>query len=273
MQRIDLSWVIETFQSIEAVLDFQEGMNGFDAWSHLHHAKHNIETIFYSSVYAEHLRISRSRADAFIQLVDGLTDRLAEDFDVTLHRLDAYNAREAANRFKVVFLSELSTIPAYLVTQKENYSINHLIENGVGLFPSNMIKKAPETRADAEEAGRCLAFELNTACGFHIYRVVESVLRRYWDEVAEGKPRPKIESLGKMANELKDGKLGDTKVSESLVQIARLHRNPLAHPDVILTSDEAIAAIGMARSVLTHMLSALPDFLPTTGTATGDVPG
>ena len=97
--------------------------------------------------------------------------------------------------------------------------------------------------------------------------MVEAVLRRYWDVVTNGKDRPQIETLGKMAAELSEGKIGDKKVSESLLQLARLHRNPLAHPDVILTADEAVGALGIARSAITPMLAVLPDVLPTTGAA------
>jgi hypothetical protein len=32
-----------------------------------------------------------------------------------------------------------------------------------------MVSKAPETMRDCEEAGKALAFELGTACGFHLF--------------------------------------------------------------------------------------------------------
>ena len=48
-------------------------------------------------------------------------------------------------------------------------------------------------------------------------------------------------------------------------QMTKLHRNPLIHPEVILTVDEAIGIIGMARSVIGAMLQVLPDEPPTTG--------
>ena len=265
MQRIDLAWLIETFQSIDALVDIQPGEDGIDSWSKIHDARSKIEAIFMQSVYAQHLNICRRKADEFIAASNPAFDHLSEDFAYAISAVEAYNIREAASRFKLVFLSELSALPAFLVTPKENYSIDYLIDAGYGLFPADMLKKAPETEDDSQEAGRCLAFERNTACGFHTYRVVEAVLRRYWDVATNGKPRPKIESLGKMSAELVDGGYGDKKVTESLLQLARLHRNPLAHPDVILTSDEAISALGMARSVITHMLTVLPDVPPTTG--------
>lgn len=265
MQRIDISWIIETFKSIERAVDIQPGIDQFEAWDILFDAKVKVQTIFLESVYGDQLNICRRRADDFIKSVEPILAKLTSEEEMPLHKMDAYRVREAAKSFKLVFLSEMSGIPAFLVTRKENYSTDHLIDNGLGLFPANMVTKAPETLEDAQEAGRCLAYERNTACGFHTFRVVEAVVRRYWDAVAKGKPRPKLETLGKMAAEMNDAKLGDPKVIEALLQLAKLHRNPLAHPDVILTGDEAIGAIGMARSVITHMLAVLPDVPPTTG--------
>lgn len=115
------------------------------------------------------------------------------------------------------------------------------------------------------EVGKCLAFEVPTACGFHTYRVVEAVLRRYWDEVTGNRKRPEPETLGKFAAELQDAKLGDPRVIEAIRYIAKHHRNPLAHPDVVLTIDEAFASVGHVRSVITYMLSVLPDLPLTTG--------
>ena len=45
----------------------------------------------------------------------------------------------------------------------------------------------------------------------------------------------------------------------------KLHRNPLIHPEVILTVEEAIGIIGMARGVIAMMLQAMPDVPTTTG--------
>ena len=182
-----------------------------------------------------------------------------------MSELDAWKIDDKRERFKTVFLSEISTLPAYLVSPKESHDIVLLIESGETLFPPNMLEKAPETNEDAKEAGRCLAFERNTACGFHTFRVVEAVARLYWDHVTNGKQRPNPETIGNIAGQLEINKFGDEKIIQALKQMSKLHRNPLAHPDVILTSDEAGAAIGMARSVITAMLAGLPDVPLTTG--------
>jgi hypothetical protein len=102
---------------------------------------------------------------------------------------------------------------------KEGYDVNLLIDYGEVLFPPDMVKKAPEAVKDAKEAGRALAFELGTGCGFHVFRVVECVLRRYWDKVTNGKARPVPQTIGKFAAELENGKFGDEKIRECLKSI------------------------------------------------------
>ncbi|WP_416193440.1 hypothetical protein [Nitrobacter sp. TKz-YC01] len=68
-------------------------------------------------------------------------------------------------------------------------------------------------------------------------------------------------------NALRQSKKGDEKILAALKQMTDLHRNPLIHPEVILTTDESIATLGIARSVITAMLAVLPVQPPTTTTA------
>jgi len=50
--------------------------------------------------------------------------------------------------------------------------------------------------------------------------------------------------------------------------MTRLHRNPLVHPEAILTVEEAIGIIGIARSVIGSILVVLPDVPPTNSLVT-----
>lgn len=260
--RLDLSWIIETMRSVDALLSVSEEDKGGYAWSKLYDAKNKLNSIFSESVYGVHLKISRSKAFELLKIIDPIMTNFP--MDGSFEEYQVWQLTNATKNFRTVFLSELSTLPAYIITPKQAYDIDALTDNGALMFPPDMGRKCPEASEDASEAGSCLAFERNTACGFHTFRVVEAVLKRYWDVVTSGLDRPNPQSLGKMAADLANKKLGDQKTVESLKQLAKLHRNPIAHPEVILTSDEAISVLGMARSVLTEMLKALPDVPPTT---------
>jgi hypothetical protein len=224
-------------------------------------AKNQLEALFGQSIYSPYLRASRERA---VDLHRHLAQMLEAEDDKPLDEFDAWQVDHERDRFKTVFLSELSTIPSFLVVGKEGYDTNALLDEGHKLFPAALPRKAPEAMADAREVGKALAYELATACGFHTFRVTESVIKRYWDVVSGGSDRPKLETIGNYAKEMEDRNLGDKKITESLKQLARLHRNPLIHPEVILTVEEAIDTLGIARSVIGAMLRVLPEVPPTT---------
>jgi hypothetical protein len=59
-------------------------------------------------------------------------------------------------------------------------------------------------------------------------------------------------------------KCGDPKILAAITQISELHRNPLIHPEDILTLDEAMALVGIARSAMSAMLVPLPVIPPKT---------
>jgi len=93
------------------------------------------------------------------------------------------------------------------------------------------------------------------------------LLKRYWDQVSANAERPKLETIGNYASEMERLKFGDRKIIESLKQLAKLHRNPLIHPEVILDVGEEIETLGISRSVVGAMLRTLPEIPTTTATA------
>lgn len=179
---------------------------------------------------------------------------------------EAFNITSQAAQFKTAMLAELWIFPTYFVTQKESFDTLILLNNGETLFPADLKEKAPEAVFDIKEAGKALAYELPTAVGFHVFRATESVLRRYYTHVTGGTPLPKVRSIVVYVRAMQMQKRGDEKILSTLEQMAKLHRNPLIHPEVVLTTNEAIATAGIARSVVTAMLDVLPALAPTTTT-------
>lgn len=161
--------------------------------------------------------------------------------------------------FEAVLQSELAVADAYLVSEKPPYFTVRLIANGEVLFSADVATKVPDALPDLQSAGKCLAFELATACGFHTMRAMEAVLRRYWEVTTGNKPHPKQRSLGVYLRGLEDNKCGDAKVIAALKQIKDLHRNEISHPDQTLSVTEAISLVGMARSAVDAMLKVIPE--------------
>jgi len=264
MIRINAAWLITSEEAIDALDRLVAGQTVLESLSILFGAQGALEQIFDQSFYKDHVRASRTagrtlheRVSAFLNADDWTTKKIEQYELVSL--------LAAKSTFKTVFLADLGVMPIYIVSKKDTFDVSLLIDAGINLFPGAIMAKVPEVEKDASEVGRALAYELSTACGFHTFRVTESVLRRYWDVVSKGKARPKLQTLGNFAAQMEKNKYGDDKVIEAIKQMTKLHRNPLIHPEVILTVEEAIGIIGMARSVIAMMLQVLPDVPATTG--------
>lgn len=171
------------------------------------------------------------------------------------------------DQFRTALLAELGVLPTYFVSQKEGFDTLTLLDNGPALFPLSLKAKAPEAVFDAAETGKALAFELATAVGFHVFRALEAVLRRYYTEVSKGAPAPKVRSIGVYVRAMQKLKVGDPKILAALDQIKDLHRNPLVHPEAVLNMDAAVALVGIARSAIGAMLNELPELPLTTSLA------
>jgi len=266
MIKINAAWLIGVADSIDALDDLAPGQSVMDSLAILFGGQNALQQIFDQSFYKDHVRASRTagktlhdQISAFINADDWAEKKFAP------YEISALKAAKA--NFRMIFLADLGVMPIYIVSKKDTFDVLLLIEEGIKLFPSNIMAKVPEVEKDAQEVGKALAYELATACGFHTFRVTESVVRRYWDAVSEGKERPKLQTLGNFAAEMEKQKIGDDKVVEAIKQMTKLHRNPLIHPEVILSVEEAIGTIGMARSVIAMMLQVLPDAPTTTGAA------
>ena len=87
----------------------------------------------------------------------------------------------------------------------------------------------------------------------------------------DGKAQPKVRNIAVYVNAMTQARKGDEKVLFLVKQIAERFRNPLIHPDAVLTLDTAFSIHGLVRTAVTEMLQFLPDVEPTTTTASINV--
>lgn len=170
---------------------------------------------------------------------------------------DGWQLNEQINAFEYVFSAELARTAIYLVDQVGAYRTSAIIEAADTVFPKNIREQLPEEAvADIRAAGKCLAFDLHTAAGFHIARAVETVLLKYFS--ALGIPIPKIRNLGKYIEALseaaKKGNSIDTKVVAAVDQFRDLYRNPIMHPEAVLSADEAAILFALAQSTISAII-------------------
>lgn len=172
---------------------------------------------------------------------------------------DVWPIRDALTGFEAVLSSEFGLLDLYVITKKGGYDISELMTNGEVCFPKDLAIKVPECIPDIKAGTKCIAVSLPTAAGFHLLRANEAVLRRYWDVVTNGSPRPSSGNMGDYIKQMEDKKAGSAHVLAALKNLKNLHRNELIHPGDILESvEEAIALMNQIHTVVLHMLKEIP---------------
>lgn len=260
--RISLPYIIDLSTKLEALNKLQEGAKWPDCVLDLLMAQWALENFLDQSVFSPYMRISRELGTNLANTIKSIADK--NDNNYILTRGDVISINTARNNYKIALHAELNTLPSYFVTRKGGYDTLALLDESGTLMPEDLVSKVPEAGFDLAAAAKCLAFEVSTAAGFHIFRATESVLRRYYEVVANGAAPPKVRAIRVYVRAMRQQGCGNEKVLNSLDQMADLHRNPLIHPGDVLTTDEAIAILGIARSVITAMLGELPEIPPTT---------
>lgn len=203
---------------------------------------------------------SRHAAIDLVRLLDaaGLEDwgknPAAFDMKKVVRSWEVAGIRSRASDLETVFANDLPGLDTYYVSRKGIYSTPDLIERAElaitdGLsreacdgFPHNVIK-------DFNQAGRCLAFELPTAAGFHTMRSVEAHVRLYWNMVRKPPEETREPEMAQCINELRaSGE--NAKLMDILDHVRDLHRNALMHPEVFLEMPEALRLFDISKSAI-----------------------
>ncbi|MBZ9601814.1 hypothetical protein [Phyllobacterium chamaecytisi] len=263
MIRILLPYIFQLSSAFEPLTTLPTGKFNVDTASKMFQAEQTLDGFLNQSVFASSIRSSRELGMRLLQAIRDETSN--SDFDREIQWFTVNTISNLYYQFKTVLLAELGVLPAFFVSQKQAYDSSTLLDSGEKLFPSDMPTKVPEAVFDAREAAKALAFELGTASAFHSFRVVESVLRKYYHQVTGGAAEPALRTIGAFTNALKDK--ADPRILSALNQLKDLHRNPTIHPEVIVTVDQAGSILGMAHSAVSSMLNEMEVPDPTTLTA------
>lgn len=220
-----------------------------------------VGTLLNASVYQ--LRTSRQDGTELLGQLDSFLNQVpteAEELDQTVATFVMWPLVNKATQFLTVLRAELGVTPMFYVPPRHNIDMAGYINEGHLAFPPELAVKVPEALLDAQQAAKCIAYDLPTAAGFHLHRANESVLRRYFDKVAGAENRPETRNMGDYLSKLRQLKKGDPKVCAALRDLKDLHRNPLMHPEEHIASvDDAISLMGGVRQAMSLMLKELPE--------------
>jgi hypothetical protein len=165
-----------------------------------------------------------------------------------------------AKEFETVLAAELYNLPTYVVTKKGIYTIDGLLDNTEDMFPEPVRTKLnADVIVEIRQSGMCLAFDIPTACGFHILRATELVLHEYYVNCCKPGKLDKLPNWGAYITELKKSTDSDVKETIAILQqIKDNDRNLIMHPERVLSYDDAFRLFEIAKGAIIAMSSKLP---------------
>lgn len=156
--------------------------------------------------------------------------------------------------FEQAFEREHRNLSVFTVTPKGIYDTRLLIEKTEEKFPQVVLAYLPPNCVvDLRQAGRCLAFEVPTACAFHVFRATESVIRRYYEVLAKQQWPHSTRDMGSYIRELEKLSGVNLDVIRRLREIKDFERNPSIHPEQIVSKEKAPILFELCSGVIYAM--------------------
>jgi len=257
---------------------------------HLYELGESLGTIYYRSkkryqIFAFELRIALIHLNKTLREYPGLSGRVARKLSIKLAKMHQlafiknhsgeliYSEENDENLisfegwdllgyyiqdFQTILREHLDHAAHYSVSGQGIYDVRKLIDEADHCFPNFAQAVMPEkSKTEWKSAGRCLAFELYSASGFHVARAVEGVLEVYSSTFGL-LPRER-RTWGQYISELrlvqKSSGGPDEKTLCELEQMKDDWRNPLMHPRVVLAEAEGRMLFANGESLIIAMTS------------------
>jgi len=251
MNRLNLAWWCWISLGIERLLTIKAGDPYPEAATKLQQDIQWRIWYSYQEDAALQLRVSGSAARELLDLLGALSADANRTEPIT--EQEARQLTDAATKFKVVYEEELAQVVVYAVTPKGIYATEKLVDHGNEAVSRTVAPAlSKEAVDDLRAAGRCLAFALWTAAGFHIARATESVIRTLMELAGCPAPADSQRNWGRYIG-LLEGAGVDPQITHHLRQVKDLHRNPLIHPEHNLGESDAMGLLAICTSLVERM--------------------
>lgn len=167
-----------------------------------------------------------------------------------------WSLKTSLETFETVFQTEMQRTATYLVPKRGTYDLGDLVDRANETFPAEVRGIiGPVANDEYINAGRCYAFGLFTASGYHCCRAVEAVLREYYF-VFTGKRDKGTEQWGELVGGLEKcaGVLvPEKKTLGHIRHIKDFDRNPLSHVRAVLDETDADILLAASKVAITAM--------------------
>ena len=215
-----------------------------------------------TSEFDRYLRDSRKAACALVTAIDAVVnqERFKAAHPITMEECMALSG--AKDEFEKCFERESRSISVFTVTPKGTRDTSILIECPERDFTDKQLAILPaQFIVDLKYSARCLAFDLPTACAFHVCRATESLIIAYYELLA-GNQWSFAKRDWKIYIEQLSVKHAPNKITSRLDEIRKMDRNSYIHPDKDVSIEEARVLYGLCSAVNYYMAEEMIGLTP-----------
>jgi hypothetical protein len=288
VERINQFEFFELGETLQKIKDFSGELDGDDVFFPVYGAHQAVDAL----VEGKPLELTISKACAK-RLKDELWTFINRNFrtdgddgkrqwkfpsagDPKIGAWEWADPKAALTDFETIFREEMREAAIYRVPQRGIYDTGKLVDSADQSFPTETVTVIPQkTREDWRAAGRCLAFNLLSASGFHVARAVEGTMEAYYQAAyalpSTGK-KATLNSWGdyikaleaaRSANPPKAPLVPSEKVIAEIQQMKDDYRNPIAHPRIVLSESDARMLFANGESLIIAMAQEMKAALPS----------
>ncbi len=209
------------------------------------------------------LKDSRAAANALLDTILTILENIPANWGRKITGPEALLIYDGISAFEAAFEREHHNLTVFTVTRKGIYDTRALIERPEEVFP---VKLQPilgkQMLDDLKQAGRCLAFDIPTACAFHVCRGTEAVMIEYLELLMKQPwPHPKSRDWHAYIQHMENNG-APAKITDRLNEIRMSDRNPYSHPDVNVPLEEAPIIFGLCTNVVFLMGQEMIKLIP-----------
>ncbi|HUE22768.1 MAG TPA: hypothetical protein VMQ86_13875 [Bryobacteraceae bacterium] len=205
---------------------------------------------------------TRAAAQTLNDLLYAIIHKPKDDTSAVLSTQEMSRLVEGIDRFEDCFRREQRYLDVFTVTKKGIYDTRLLMTVPEEKFSERIRSLLPkQTVSDLRQAARCLAFDIPTACAFHICRATESLILKYYEALSgHGWTFKKRDWKIYVEQLVKEN--APRHITDRLDEIRELDRNAYTHPDRDVTVEEAPIQFELCTSVMFQMADEISRKMP-----------
>jgi hypothetical protein len=267
MQRINDFEFYKLAVAVHPIMQLDGNQKIKDCWYDLFRAKVALEAFLTTEIIP--LVIVKPSALVLFNALKVVVEKKRPDAahptlsDQTLDSADLYPLRTAVREFETVLSAELQSAATYFVSRKLAYETRVLMEEAERILPTSIVSELEDSVIEElRQAGRCIVFDAPTAAAFHIIRATEDVIRKYYAHVIGTIPQVKARNWGSYINKLQTVPNANHGVIAILDHVRETYRNPILHPEVTISEDQAQIILGICISAISQMVLVIKSTAP-----------